>query len=380
MLKRIYCILLVFINFASSFSYAESPKLDIKAKAAYLIEAGTGEVLYAQSEHEKLRPASVTKVMTILLIMEAIENGSITMEDKVPCSEHARNMGGSQIWLDPREELSVNDMLKAICVVSANDCSVAMAEYIAGSEEAFVDMMNKRAKELGMNDTTFMNCHGIDEDGHVTSAHDIAVMSRELIKHEKIFDYTTIWMDTLRDGKSELVNTNKLIRFYSGANGLKTGSTSLALYNLSASAKRDDMQLIGVIMASPTGQERFNDATKLLDYGFANYQIQKIDEKGNIVGVAKVSKGVEREVTGIIEKDFAKLLKKGENKNIEKEITMNDVSAPLKAGDKIGEVIYKQNGVEIARGNIISKNDVEKLTFGKIFANLMKTWVLVGRE
>jgi len=254
-----------------------------------------------------------------------------------------------------------------------------MAEYIAGSEEAFVDMMNKRAKELGMNDTTFMNCHGIDTDGHVTSAHDIALMSRELIKHEKIFDYTTIWMDTLRDGKSELVNTNKLIRFYSGANGLKTGSTSLALYNLSATAKRNDMQLIGVIMASPTGPDRFSDATKLLDFGFANYQIQKIDEKGSIVGIAKVSKGVEREVTGIVSDEFSKLLKKGESKNIEKEIVMNDVSAPIKIGDKIGEIIYKQNGSEIARVDVVAKNDIEKLTFGKIFANLMKTWVLIGR-
>lgn len=379
MFKRLISIILSIIVCISSFAYAETPKLDIKAKAAYLIEAGTGEVLYAQNEHEKLRPASVTKVMTLLLIMEALENGSISLADKVPCSEHARNMGGSQIWLDPREELSVNDMLKAICVVSANDCSVAMAEYIAGSEEAFVDIMNKRAKELGMNDTTFINCHGIDTDGHVTSAHDIAVMSRELIKYEKIFDYTTIWMDSLRGGKSELVNTNKLIRFYSGANGLKTGSTSLALYNLSATAKRNDMQLIGVIMASPTGPDRFSDATKLLDYGFANYQIQKIDEKGSIVGIAKVNKGVEKEVTGIVSDEFSKLLKKGENKNIEKEIVMNDVSAPIKTGDKIGEIIYKQNGAEIARTDIVAKNDVEKLTFGKIFANLMKTWVLVGR-
>jgi len=254
-----------------------------------------------------------------------------------------------------------------------------MAEFIAGSEEAFVDMMNKRAKELGMNDTTFMNCHGIDTDGHVTSAHDIAVMSRELIKHEKIFDYTTIWMDSLRDGKSELVNTNKLIRFYSGANGLKTGSTSLALYNLSATAKRNEMQLIGVVMASPTGQERFNDATKLLDYGFANYQIQKIDEKGCTVGVTKVNKGVDKEVTGIVADEFSKLLKKGEKNDIEKEITMNEVSAPIKAGDKIGEIIYRQNGTELGRVDIVSKNDIEKLTFGKIFANLMKTWVLVGR-
>ena len=208
-MRKIICFCLV-ISSLFCVSFADTPALDLKCEAAYLIEASTGEVLFAKNEHEQLRPASVTKVMTLLLIMEALENGSITMEDRVPCSENARGMGGSQIWLDSREELSVHEMLKAIAVVSANDCSVAMAEFIGGSEEGFVDMMNKRANELGMNDTVFKNCHGIDEDGHVTSAHDIAVMSCELIKHEKIFEYTTIWMDSLRDGKSELVNTNKL--------------------------------------------------------------------------------------------------------------------------------------------------------------------------
>ena len=217
----------------------EGNHLNLESGAAILIDQTSGQVLYEHNSHEQLRPASVTKVMTILLIMEALDNGDITLDTKIPCSQNAASMGGSQIWLDVREELSVDEMLKAICVVSANDCTVAMAEYLAGSQESFVEKMNAKAKELGMNDTTFKNCHGIDEDGHVTSANDISLMSRELLtKHPQITKYTTIWMDSLRDGKSGLVNTNKLIRNYKGATGLKTGSTSLALYNLSASATR----------------------------------------------------------------------------------------------------------------------------------------------
>ena len=226
--------------------------------------------------HESLRPASVTKVMSILLIMESLDSGQIKLEDKVPCSENARSMGGSQIWLNETEILTVNEMLKAMCVVSANDCTVAMAEFLAGSQEAFVEKMNTRAKELGMNDTCFKNCHGIDEDGHVTSSYDIALMSRELLtKHPSIKNYTTIWMDSLRDGKSQLVNTNKLIRNYQGATGLKTGSTSLALYNLSASATRNGLSLIAVIMKAPSTKVRFAEAQKLLDYGFSNYTYKK---------------------------------------------------------------------------------------------------------
>ena len=209
--------------------------LNLESASAILIEQTTGQILYSHNIHEQLRPASVTKVMSILLIMEALDSGKIALTDQVPCSENAASMGGSQIWLDPRETLSVDEMLKAICVNSANDCVVAMAEFLAGSEEAFVQMMNDRAKELGMNDTTFKNCHGLDEDGHVTSSYDIALMSRELLnKHPKVTTYTTIWMDELRDGKSQLSNTNKLIKYYKGATGLKTGSTGLALYNLSA--------------------------------------------------------------------------------------------------------------------------------------------------
>lgn len=222
--------------------------LNLESKSACLIEQSTGLVIYDHNMHEQLRPASVTKIMSLLLIMEAIDSGKISLTDKVPCTEDAAAMGGSQIWLDVRETLTVDEMLKAICIVSANDCVVAMANYLEGSQEAFVTKMNEKAKELGMNDTCFKNCHGIDEDGHLTSAYDIAIMSRELlVKHPSITNYTTIYMDSLRDGKSSLVNTNKLVRNYNGCTGLKTGSTSLALYNLSASATRDGLSLLQLL-------------------------------------------------------------------------------------------------------------------------------------
>ena len=254
--------------------------LNLESGGAILMDQSSGKILYDHNSHEKLRPASVTKVMSILLIMEALDSGRITLEDKVPCSETASSMGGSQIWLDTTETLSVHEMLKAICVVSANDCTVAMAEFLAGSQEAFVAQMNAKARELGMNDTTFKNCHGIDEDGHVTSPYDIAVMSRELmVNHPSITNYTTIWMDSLRDGKSELVNTNKLIRNYTGATGLKTGSTSVALYNLSATATRNGLSLIAVIMKAPSTKVRFAEAQKLLDYGFNTYEYKEFAKK-----------------------------------------------------------------------------------------------------
>lgn len=378
MWKRIISFVLVTSIFFTSFSFAEN-KLNLTSKSAYLIEAETGEVLLAYNEHEVLRPASVTKVMTLLLIMEALEDGSISLEDTVACSERARKMGGSQIWLNENERLSVNDMLKAICVVSANDCCVAMSEFIGGSEEVFVEMMNQRAQELGMNDTVFKNCHGIDEDGHVTSAHDIAIMSRELIKHEKIFDYTTIWMDYLRDGKSQLVNTNRLIRFYDGANGLKTGSTSLAKYNLSATAKRNNMQLIGVIMSAPTTKDRFNDATKLLDYGFANYAMTVLDEKGTEVGETKVERGEEPFVEGVLANDVMKLTEKTGIKGVERQVNFMELKAPIKAGDKIGEMLYLKDGEEIAKVDVEAKYDVDKLSFSKGFVKIFDGWFRLGR-
>ena len=241
-------------------------------------------------------------------------------------------------------------------------------------------MMNARAKELGMNDTTFKNCHGIDEDGHVTSAHDIAVMSRELLKHKKIFDYTTIWMATLRDGKSQLVNTNKLIRFYEGANGLKTGSTSISKYSLSATAKRNDMQLIGVIMCAPTGNDRFEDAKKLLDYGFANYSLVVLDDVGTSVGMTNVERGENEFVEGIIENKVTLLGPKGLNKNVERKVDFYTLKAPIEKGEKIGDITYIKDGTEIAKEDIIAANSVEKIKFLTIVNKLLDVWVKVGRE
>lgn len=330
--KILSSILLVFLTFLFilpfSYGYTDSsfiwsqytsevstiPTTDLKLEsgAAILIEQNSGKILYEQNSHEKLRPASVTKVMSILLIMEALDENRISLTDKIPCSENAANMGGSQIWLDVREELTVDEMLKAICVASANDCTVAMAEYLAGSEEAFVEKMNLRAKELGMNDTCFKNCHGLDTDGHVTSAYDISLMSRELLKnHPTITNYTTIWMDTLRDGKSSLTNTNKLIRNYKGATGLKTGSTDLALYNLSASATRDDLSLIAVIMKAPSTKVRFSEAQKLLDYGFSNYSYVSFAKKSSIITSLPVSKGVSSTINAIFMEDSRKYSAKG---------------------------------------------------------------------
>lgn len=350
--------------------------LNLESGSAILIEQTTGKILYSHNSHEQLRPASVTKVMSILLIMEALDNGQITLDTQVPCSENAHSMGGSQIWLDTTEMLTVKDMLKSICVVSANDCTVAMAEYLAGSEEAFVQMMNTKAKGLGMNDTTFKNCHGIDEDGHVTSSYDIALMSKELLNnHPEITEYTTIWMDSIRDGKSELVNTNKLVRNYQGATGLKTGSTSLALYNLSASATRDELSLIAVIMKAPTTKIRFNEATKLLDYGFANYTSKSFGNKGDIIEAVDVNKGLEPQVNVVLEDDACVLIKKGDNGNITQNVVINEnISAPIKQGDILGKIEFKAGDEVILEKSLVAEIDVEKSTMWNITTNLYLKW------
>lgn len=350
--------------------------LNLESGGAVLIEQTTGRVLYNHNMHEKLRPASVTKVMSLLLIMEAIDSGKLSYSDKIPCTETAAAMGGSQIWLDVREELTVDEMLKAICVVSANDCTVAMAEYLAGSQEAFVEQMNNKAKELGMNDTTFKNCHGIDEDGHLTSAYDIALMSRELLlKHPDITKYTTIWMDTLRDGKSELVNTNKLIRNYKGATGLKTGSTSVALYNLSASATRGDLSLISVIMKAPSTKVRFSEAQKLLDYGFNNFEYKKFAEANEVVKTVEIQKGTKDSIEVVYENTIGTILKKGDDSNIEQIINIPDtIQAPINKGDKIGEIIYTIDGMELSRVNIIANESAEKNTILNMFSHVYKKW------
>lgn len=356
--------------------------LNIESESAILIEQTTGKVLYEKNSHKQLRPASVTKVMTILLIMEALDRGDINLDTKIPCSENASNMGGSQIWLNETETLTVDEMLKAICVVSANDCTVAMAEYLAGSEELFVQKMNERAKELGMNDTTFKNCHGIDEEGHVSSSYDIALMSKELLQnHPVITNYTTIWMDSLRDGQSELVNTNKLIRTYDGITGLKTGSTSLALYNLSASATRNELSLISVILRAPTTKLRFSEAKLLLDYGFNNYKYNKFAKKGDFIQSIDISKGVEKKVNLVFETDCGALIKKNENQNITQELIINDnINAPILEGEILGKMNFYINNELICTTNLVAEKSVEKMNFANILSYISEKWINLNRE
>lgn len=355
--------------------------LELNSEAAILLDEDSGTILYTKNEHTKLRPASVTKIMTLLLIMEALDKGEITLNDKVPCSEKARKMGGSQIWLNETEQLTVHEMLKAICVVSANDCSVAMAEFIGGSEEMFVQKMNDKAKELGMGDTTFKNCHGIDEDGHLTSAYDIALMSRELSKnHPKIHEYTKIWMDSLRDGKSQLVNTNKLVRFYSGCTGLKTGSTSMAGFNLSATATRNDLKLIAVVLHGTTSQNRFDDARKVLDYGFANYSNKVLVGKDQVIENIPIEKGNVKEMEIVAENNLTALVEKGTEKNIRTEIVYDKVSAPLAYRERVGTINCYLNDEIIASENLLVNQEVKKKSLINYLDELTAYAYKLGRK
>jgi D-alanyl-D-alanine carboxypeptidase (penicillin-binding protein 5/6) len=360
---------------SSSATVTDNP-LALDCGAACLIEQNSGLIIYDYNMHEKLRPASVTKIMSLLLIMEALDSGKIQLTDKIPCTEDAAKMGGSQIWLDVRETLTVEEMLKAICVVSANDCVVAMADYLEGSQDAFVKKMNQKAQELGMNDTTFKNCHGIDEDDHLTSAYDIAIMSRELLmNHPSITKYTTIWMDSLRDGKSSLVNTNKLVRNYNGCTGLKTGSTSIALYNLSASATRNNLSLIAVVLKAPTPAIRFSNAQKLLDYGFSNYTVTSFGQKGDVIKSVEIKKGTASSVDAILENDTEVLMSNGSSKDITQEIKLDDTfTAPILEGQKLGEVEFSINGNVVSTVNLVANKSSDKLSFGSIIKFVMNKW------
>lgn len=355
--------------------------LNLEAESAILIEQNSGKILYEHNIHERLHPASVTKVMSLLLIMEALDSGKITLDTQIPCSNNAASMGGSQIWLDTTETLSVNDMLKAICVVSANDCVVALSEYLGGTEEGFVQMMNERAKELGMNDTTFKNCHGLDEDEHLTSAYDIALMSRELLmNHPSITNYSTIWTDTLRDGKSALSNTNKLVRNYAGCTGLKTGSTSLALFNLSASATRDSLSLIAVVMKAPTSALRFSNATSLLDYGFSNYSYKSFGNQGETVKQIAVTKGLSETVNAVYETSPSFLIKKGEEAGITYEINLNEsVQAPISQDQTLGTIKYSLNGTELGSVNIVAETSVDKIQLLNMTKHIVNNWFTLLR-
>ena len=375
-MKRVICFFIcVCFMIQSVVVFAEgNTDLGLNAKSVILMEEATGNILYESNPDERLPIASVTKVMTMLLIMEAVDSGKISLDDMVTVSENAMSYGGSTMFLETGEQLTVNDMLKGIAVASANDGCVAMAEHLAGSESAFVDMMNEKAKELGMENTHFMNTNGLDEDDHYSSARDVAIMSRELMKHETIFNYTSIWMDTLRGGKFQLANTNKLIRFYDGANGLKTGSTSKALCCLSAAAKRNDMQLIAVVLGAPTSAERFASAKSLLDYGFANYAVNTQITAGDEVQNIAVEKGVDKEVGVVAGDSCSTLVKKGQEDNITKEIKIDEtITAPIEAGQKIGTMTISRDGEVIADIDLNASSAVEKKGIGLIIKDFFAT-------
>ena len=372
----LFSFLFSFVTLFPTYSAGEF-SLNLDAKSAVLMDAETGKILYEQNPDEALPPASVTKIMTLLLVMEAIDSGKIALTDMVCASENASQMGGSQIYLKAGEEMSVEDMLKSVVVSSANDAAVALAEHICGSESAFVSQMNKRAEELGMKNTNFENTNGLDDTttNHVTSARDIAIMSRELLKHEKIIEYSSIWMSTIRDGAFTLTNTNRLIRFYSGATGLKTGSTSKAKFCISASAKRDGLHLIAVIMGSPTRDIRNEEAKKLLDYGFANYSMYSFEEKD--MGKLPVLGGIS-DFCNINAKKYSIVLDKDSSKNVlVKYEAPEKLVAPIKEGDVVGKVIFECNGEKIGESEIFANESVGKISYWEIFTRIFKKFLVV---
>ncbi len=359
-MKKTLLVLLVLIF---SFNICVSAEPVVNAKSSILMEASTGSILYENNANEQLPPASVTKIMTVLLIMEALERGDITYDTVVTASERAKSMGGSTIYLDAGEKMSVKDLLKGITVASANDACVAMGEFLAGSEENFVNMMNNRASELGMLNTHFENTNGLDSDNHYSSAYDIAIMARELLKHKDIFNFTTIWMDTLRDGKFQLANTNKLIRFYKGANGLKTGSTSKAHCCLCGTAERDGMQLIAVVLASPNSKERFKSVSNMLDYGFDNYFTVGNEEENKKVSEVKVKKGKKDSVGAVVKNGYRAVIKKQDKEKINKQVSIQEcVTAPIKKDAELGKITYTLEGEIIGETTVVAEEDVPKKT------------------
>ena len=350
------------------FADTKEAKLDISSKSAVLMDASTGKILYEKNSHEKLPPASVTKVMTMLLICEALESGKIKEDDDVQISEVASSMGGSQIFLEPGEIQKVDTLLKSIAVASANDACVAMAEYVGGSVEEFVVLMNKRAKELGMNDTNFVNTNGLPVDNHYTSAYDIALMSKELLKHKKISKYLTTWMDEVVVGKKQakigISNTNKLVKHYQGATGVKTGFCEQAKYCLSASALRNNTHLIAVTLCAETSPIRFKDATNLLNYGFANYESVKICGANDKVATVKFEKGEKENVDLVAKDDLSVLIKKGDKKDFTKKVQIKeDLKLPIKKNTELGVVKVYRGDELVGESKIINTEDINKASY-----------------
>ena len=378
-MKRIISLLLSIITISSfavfnAVAENESENLDVKAKSYVLMDASSGKVLLKNNEHEKLYPASVTKIMTLLLVIEKIDEGKLSLEDKVTASTAAAGKGGSQIWLKEGETMTVDELLRASAIGSANDACTALAEHIAGSEEGFVKMMNEKAKILGMNETNFVNCTGLDDDttNHLTSAYDIALMSKELLSHERIRNYTTVWMDKLRDGATELVNTNKLVRFYKGTTGLKTGTTSKAGHCISASAMRNELHLIAVILGAENSTDRFEGAKKLLNWGFANYENVTPEFDKSLITDVSVINGIEKSVKPEIEKILPLTLETGKKSKIESKINLSlNVEAPVEKGQVLGTVDFFIGTEKIAGYNLISPIGIRKITFTDIMKRLL---------
>lgn len=354
----------------------DNTPFDVKADSALLMDQATGEVLYAKNAEQALPPASVTKIMTLLLFMEEVDKGNISLDDDIQVSEYAASMGGSQVYLEPGETMKAEEMLKCVIIASANDAAVALAEKVAGSEEAFVNRMNEKASELGMNNTYFENVTGLDDDTtkHLTSAYDIALMSRELLKHKTITKYSKIWMDTIRNGEFGLTNTNRLIRFYSGATGLKTGSTSKAGFCMSATAERDGLHLIAVIMGADTRDIRNESAKQLLDYGFANYSLY--ENEGGEAGEASIIGGV-KDSCKCEYASFSKLMGKGKNKSVQTEFLIGEnIPAPVKKGDKVGVVRYLVDGKVINESAITASEDVDRIGFFSLLYRMLGIFTL----
>ncbi len=376
-IKRICSLLLSAALLAGPAAAAEAPPLELSAASAVLMEKETGTLLYEKASHEKLEPASVTKVMTLLLIFEALDAGRIAREDVLTVSAYAAGMGGSQVYLREGEQMTVGELVKCITVVSGNDAAVAMAEYLAGSETAFVAQMNQRAQELGMADTVFLNCTGLPAQGHVTSAHDIALMSRELLlRHPGIREYATIWMDSIRDGAFGLTNTNRLVRFYPGATGLKTGSTDSALYCMSASAERDGMELIAVVMKSPTSADRFEDAKTLLDYGFAAFTLADVYPDAPLAPIP-VLLGEQKQIQPQLERTCRLLVRKGQESQITTELSLaQDLAAPVEQGQTVGELRVFVEGQLRDTVPILSAQSAGRLSAPKIFSRLLEKMLM----
>ncbi len=376
-MKRILLFTLVFCLCSGIFVKAE--EMNLSAKSAILVERTSGQILYEQNAKERLPMASVTKIMTMLLGIEAVDQGKITMEDMVTVSEYASSMTGSRVFLSVNETISVQDLFKSIAVASGNDAAVALAEYLAGSESNFVEMMNKRAEELGLADTHFANCNGLPAENHYSSAYDLMILSRELLSHDSIRPFLTIWMDSLRDGSFTLANTNKLIRFYEGATGIKTGSTEEALFCMSASAMRDGMELIAVVLGCPTSKERFADASSLLNMGFASYALEQGVEKGEELSVLPVEKGVEKKVSVIASDSFSAVVKKEQKGQVNRELTMPDrLVAPVKQGDIIGKISFSLDGEFIGTVNAVTASSVEKAGVFRTYGTILQKWLAVN--